>query len=776
MPDTISVLIDTEQRRETKPRITMTAAGYELTGTTESSVWCDPVTKTLWLVPYCLTPTWHTSSAGVYSRLALTDFGLSAGSGGWEQKADKPAGATRLYNPAGVSTNTVSSTTYGVNRGWFASFYCFDIGNSDAAVYFEWGISNGGSGATGVSLRFFAGGTVDVYKDAVFLKRYKIGILGGQQTANKYVDLIILPQRRRELLVYSITGGDGFVHVFDDIAEDATSPEIFADQKVWFKVPNNKTVDVEIAPLKFPTSGYAISDEYALMSPPATSAPVEAWVNVAPAAGITNARVVGDPAYAGTTAVSAIAPVKVDGTTFTPNGTLYLACIKTTLTGDGSYTPFVYGVHYAWKAAYDVTSNAEEFDISQYIVGGWTLDVPDDPGGVSFKFTLQQPDTLESGDVALLKTLDNRPCKVKLGTLVILDGVLMPPKYMDAVDDDARRLSCEIKDRTYQMRKMMIRERIPIDGFDLSKTADATTNNKSLVQLLYSLVGIPYTAMDLDNITYKIDSVPPAECGKWNSLIDVGAQPYDEMTRAVDTYAAGYLWGIKPTSTGPKAYFKDPDLLSTTPDLILYRTQEDAVAASAPKTQCYDDWDNQPLEIEANEVRVTGYNPRTGKIIQAYKEDVASKTISTVPSARPDNWLGEARVFSIVDSRLTTIAAVSRVAEFIYPRVTARYYIGEWFSEFLIKGDGAPVWRGDYIELDGARSYRVSALRAEGYTENSTLVVRRATYTGGTILNAGGTTLAEIRHWQQMSAVDKTVVRPGSEFLRGFQATELVAV
>jgi len=747
-----------------------------MVGTATSGTWIDPVTKTLWLLPYCLTDTWHTSSSGNYSRLTLSDFGLTAGVGGWQTKADKPAGATRLYNVTGSSVSVKTSSTYGKNRGFFLSFFAFNIGNDNADVYIECGWSNTGAGNAGVSLRFYAGGKVDVYKNGTYLKTYKIGIQGGQQTANKYVDVILLPQRRRELLVYSITGGDGFVHVFDDIAEDASSPTIVANESFWFWIPSGKTVDVEIAPLKFPTTGYAISDETALMTPPETGAAVEAWVNVAPAASVTNAKVVGDPAYAGTTSVSAVSVVTTGGSTFTPNGTAYQCCLKTTLTGDGSYTPFVYGAHYAWKALYADTNASEAFDLSQYIQGNWTLDVPDDPGGVSFKFTLMQPDTLEGSDVHLLKTLDNRPVQVKLGSLVILDGVLMPPKWMDAVDDDARRLQCEVKDRTYQMRKMQIRERVPIDGFNLSKTADATTNNKSLVQFLFAQVGIPYTAMDLDNITYQIDTVPPKECGTWNSLIDIGAQPYDEMTRAVDSYAAGYLWGIKPTSSGPKAFFKDPDLLSTTPDLTLYRTQEDAVTAGVPKTQCYDDYDEQPLEIEANEVRVTGYDPRTGKIIQAFKRDSASVAVTTAPSSRPDNWVGEYRVYGYVDPRLTTIAAISRVVEFTYPRVSIRYYIGEFYADFLLKSDGTPVWRGDYIRLNGGKDLRISAFRAEGYTENDTLVVRRATYTGGTILNAGGSTLAEIRHWRQMASVNKTIVKPGGELLRSLAPRDIVAV
>lgn len=755
----LQVLVDTAQRRQSRPRLSLTAAGAEFNGLDYSNTWIDPITNRLMLRPAPLYDAWHTTNTGDYARYTLTSFGLTAGTGGWEQKYDKPGGP-RLWNAQGMGASVLSSSALGANRGMFVSFFAFNTGNNYNARFFECGWSNGGDGTAGVSLRFWADGKVDVYKDGTNLRTYDVGISGSTTVPNRYVDLLLIPCARRELLVYNITTGTGFSHVFEDIAEDAASPVITPAEKFWFYVPDG-TVDVEIAPLKFATSGYATSLDSTLMFPPEALAAMEAYTNVAPAASVTSARVFGDPAYAGTTSVSAVTLRELDGTAFVADGSLRDCKLKVELSGDGNYTPFVYGCHMAYAPTFVDTDDTEEFDLTAYILREPepSLEVPDDPGGVRFTFSIDEPDARE-GDVPLLKTLGNRPCRVLIDDVVVLDGYIQPPKFTKAENDEAARLEIEVRDRLFAAQQQQFRERVPLDGFPLVKTADGTDYLESAIQFLYYGLGVANADMELENETFTIPSIPGAKAGDWNDLIDVGENPYSVLQRLADGYATGYLWGLRPKPIGlPDAIFLDPDNLPAGPDYTLYATAEDATTALAPEEDVYWSYREESLEIEANEVRATGYDPRTRTVIQSYSEDSASKDPTTLPSLRPANWLGEDRVLGFVDPRLTTQDATDRVASKTLPRVSARNYVGEWTCPMIWHTDGRPIWRGDMVRIDGHRDFRVSSFRVTFRLEVDTFECRPAVYTGGTVLGMGGSGLDETIAISQARAQTKTIYR-----------------
>jgi len=772
MPDALQVLVDVAQRRLSAPRISMTAEKFGFNGLLYSSTWIEPVGGTIMLEPPPLNASWHTSNSGNYARFTLSDFGLSATAAGWQEADNRGAGPVNLINGTGMGTTTQkTSSTYGKNRGYFISFYAYNVENKASALYFEGGISNGGTGAAGVSWAFWSTGAVDIYKDGVLVGSYNIA----GDFSNKYADYLIIPMRRRDLLVYSISAGEGFIHTFTDIAEDATDPVILADEKFWFLVRNH-SANVELAVLKYPTSGYVTSLPISLSVPPPIGATLEPRVNAEPGVSVTDAYIFGDQPYYGTVPdttnkISAFAVVKTDGSAYTPDGSIRDVLMKATLVGNGSYTPFLYGAHAAYAAIFEDTDSSEQFDITPYIMRNPspTLSVPDDPGGVEFRFTIWKPETLEASDVALLTTLGNRPVTVKIGSNILINGVMMEPEFDDSFYDEGARLHCTVKDQLHLASTLQFRERIPLDALKLSDAQDATNYWKSVVQFLAYSGGILNANMDLDNVGFTLPSVPKdGQQEAFSCFIDIGSNPYDELARQVGTYAAGFVWRMKPQGSGaaPQFIFKDPDTLSATPDYTLYRTGDDAVAASKPATDVYWTYSDRPLPIEANEVRVTGYDPRAKQVISAYSIDDASQDPTTAPSSRPTNWTGTPLVFGVIDGRFTSQDACNRVVAAIFPRVSARYYISQFTSEMLFKTSGAPVWPSDLVRLVGRRDVRISAMTVEFIVEDgSTFVARNVTYTGGAIMNRGGYGTESIVAAQLRAAISKTFVYGGSEFI-----------
>ena len=750
----------------------MTAAKFEFNGLNYSNTYIDPITGTVMLRPACLTDAWDTSNTGDTLRLGLSDFGITASPTEWQVANNRGAGNVRLINQSGltggVRVSISTSSSYAKNRAWFVSFYVYNVEDQKNGIYNDCGWSNTGDATTGVALRFRVGGVVEVWKDGAQVGNYTIS---GATQADTYASFLIIPFRRRDLLVLNIETNDGFAHTFTDIAETATDPIIIPNAKFWNYTPTG-SANIEVAPVKFPTSGYVTSTSISMMVPPPVGAVLEDRVNAGVGASITNAMILGDSPFYGTVPdvtnkVSAFAVVKTDGTAYTPDGTIRDVLMKVTLVGNGTYTPFLYGVHAAYKPTFNNTNSASEFDLTPYIVRepSPVLTVPDDPGGVSFTFSLKDPETLDAGSVAKLLTIGNRPVKVKIGSNVIIDGVLLEPQLTDAVYDGARRLSCEVRDRTHLAQQLQFRERVPLDGLSLAEPPSDQWD--SIASYLYYYFGIPVANMDIDAVGFKLPVIPGnLNDDPFNANIDVGGNPYDELARLVSTYAAGFLWGLKPSATGIKAMFKDPDLLSSTPDYTLYRTGADAVADSKPARDVYYSYNERPLPLEANEVRVSGFDPRTQKAIQAYKVDAASQDPTTVPASRPDNWTGSPLVVGITDPRITSIDAATRVVTAVFPRVSARYWLSNWTSEFLLKNDGFPIWRGDLVSLDGRRDVRVSAFTVTFIVEDSgTVCVRSASYTGGTILNRGGSDPGAIAGQQSLANFNRSIVFPGGEFI-----------
>lgn len=747
--------VNTSQRRMKQQRIALVAGGRELDGPSENT-WRDPLTNTTYLRPAPLYPQWHTTSTGAFARLTLADFGLSGG--GWVMHAVKPAGAVRMFNGGGMSGPVESVATWPRNCGFYVSYFAFSAGNQSAQPWFECGWTTVID--EGVQLRFWSDGQVDVYYGADLVGSYGLGNQTGQSQANTYQEVLLIPHRGRELLIYSITSGAAVRHVFGHISESDPDPTITDATKFFWEVPVG-TVDVEIAPIVYPESGWVTSETFALAEPPLTGATREQWTN-GPIVTFAEVKdvVTGSPAILTNGGrVSAVSVVKPDLSPFVPNGTDKLVRVRCDLARGASqyHTPALYGVALAYEATYVNTSGASAYNLTPH-VQSLRWDVPDDPGSVRVLARVRNPESL----LASVPNLYNEgiAAELRIGSLVVASLTSVPSRFVDGEHGEVRTLEMEFGDRLHALKNLTSKDRWPLDGRLLTSDTAGSGTYASAVEFLYSMTGLTFGEMQLDSAGFALGSVAPEDCTEWNYLLEAGFNPYDELATLESRFAAGWIWGIGPTATGPKAFFIRPVPIGS-PDHILYRDAESAALAGAPESQVYFSFAEEPIPIEANEVRVTGQDRRTGRAIAAYKVDKASQDPSILPSLQAANHLGEPRLLAITDDRLTTQEAVNRVAEFVFPQVSSRFYVAEWDCE-LILIDAAtdyPARRGQAIRLDGRRDVRINSFSAEFMNEDPGLALRIATYTGGTITNAGGLGLREVKAYAERRARPKRVDR-----------------
>src|SRR5690606_2361409 len=131
-----------------------------------------------------------------------------------------------------VNDELIFTPTLGnINQPMFVGWYAH--AGADDFPTLECGWSDDGSRE--FARRFFLSGHAELWKGGELVAPGEVS--GGRTAggiADKFVGVMLLPFRRRELLVYS-TGGDGFVHLFEDLDEDGTVQEIVPNTKFWVR-------------------------------------------------------------------------------------------------------------------------------------------------------------------------------------------------------------------------------------------------------------------------------------------------------------------------------------------------------------------------------------------------------------------------------------------------------------------------------------------------------------------------------------------------------------
>ena len=704
----LTVTVDYAQPRVLTDRLSVSVQGsYEGARRARVSGWdmaaadktyVDPITYTAMLLPAPCDAAWASSGSGIYARPRLTNWTLSSASN-WDEACiahtlDFWLRGYGLSNDTGVTTSAVVK-----NRPLWVSAYVYAPGDSNTP-FLSVGWNDTASAATGVSVQFYVSGVALVSKDGVLIDKVKLsGPQGTASLANGFFWAMLIPFRKRELLIVTSEGGGGTV-VFDDIDESSTDPTITAAGKVWFQAFAESAL-LQIAPLKFQSSGYVCGRESFFPSAPpagATAGTPGIWWH---------------EAYDGSTQTATVSMVETaDPTTaFAPDGVKSSCLVRFDLTGNGDSTPFVYG----GIAGYSPTSantSSSAVDVTSRVRRAH-LSVPESASGVELNVEMADVSAIEAAGVARLFETSNRPVGLMQGAQWILDGYSEPISVAGAANPEVQPVSLKVRDAWKALEAYRFSDIVPLDGTDW----------KADVEWIVGLA-VPGVIFDVDDPTFTIPSTGGQTAGEWASCIEIGDSAATAVANLFSDYAPNWLYQFVETVTGLTFMARSPANLSVTPSVVLYSTWAEAyqslIAGGATEADAYD-WayasvinaiEERRLEPEANDIRVTGVDPRTNLPIQVHYADAASQDPTTAPASRPDNWLGCRRLYGYVSSALTSVAACERACNMLVARLTQTREMAEVSTNvMLVRPDGAPVWRGDCVTLYGRGDYRVTSFQ-----------------------------------------------------------------
>lgn len=710
----ISVGFDVEEPRVQVDRLAVLVTGgirdriqWDMANST--GMWLDLTTYTTMLLPYQVRPEWGQGSTYPYNRLMKGDYALTDAK--WKEHNYRFDGDTYLYG-VGDEGGAVTHASYSRNRGWFFSYFAF--GQNDTFPSLQVMIGT-------VGLSFYSDGSVYVYKPVAEFADFVDENLDGSGSItsykNKYyqppqgnrsdnlsgapVDVLIVPWRKRELLIVSNRGG-GFSHVFRDISLSDSDPTIIAAGPMGWYVPTAQPM-VQAAPLTFPTSGQLRSFVRYFREPPktGTSPDCVAYYDL-PGYGV-------EP-----TCVASLTDEL--GTPFIPDDAAQTCTLTVDVTGDGTNTPFIYGA----SAVFDrvvVNTDGEHTTHFESDTLELSLNVPEQPSGVVLTIEVRGTD-------ADSLTLNNRPVEVDLDSVPIFFGRSGPPKFTDSPNPDMQKIRWEVRDPWVALENYQIVDPLPFD----------TVNLADQIEDLATMTGYDNSQMDVEDFDFTIPSLGANSKGDWAVIPEPGDKAAKWIEKLWEDYAQNCIVGFYPSASGLFFRFRSEATLSQTPSVMVYSTIDEAydayigdgyTAAQAwvlAYKGVYRSFIQDSLAIEANDIRVTGWDSRLDQAFQIHDQDLTSKDPTLVPGSRPDNWWGEPLRYSLFDPAIVDMSTLDYVAGILRSRLMYQTYVGELKCNFLVKADGSPVWKGDAIGIAGYGIYRVTSFNAEFRSNRSVTI------------------------------------------------------
>lgn len=669
-----------------------------------SNVWFDEVTYTLMLRPAPLHPEWSTTGTGIYERLRKSDFTFDNPTE-WEEQEMAFDGDYWLFKSENENELATTEDTFPKNRGFVLSWFAYSVG-SEKFAQIECGWTPEGSGGPSVHLTFYTSGEVDIYRDGLLIDTQRIsGHQASQDVGNKFTQVLLIPCRRRELLVVS-NQGDGFSHIVEQIEANDPDPTITPAGRFWFRVATGGAM-VQCAPLRYPTSGYGIS--------------TEAWFAYPPELGAGQAPgfVYYDPAFYGAQSVSSEVRNPDDvSQVFVADGKKKRGRVRVNLNGDGNSTPFVYGALAGYAPTHTTTDDSEQEEISDK----WrdaSISVGDSPDAARLNLVIRDPSRIE---VPKIDIISNRPVKATLGDdQWLFDGRFDAPRIRRGLDTNTDYLELSARDYWAQLERVRFRDRVPLDGYDF----------KAVIEWLLYTAGVPDSMYDIEDPVYQLPSNQTPTAGEWGLLIEEMQTVAEWIERLFEAFAGDWIYGFFPRADGIKFEARSPQGMSKDPVRTLYDDTQEAIDALVAEgheekeariwahTLTYSSLTETRIMPETTEVRVTGVDGRRNRYIQAYYIDRNAGNPQTAPSMQGDNWLGESLLYAYTDPILRTQAACDRAAQKLGDRMTRVRYMAEWSGGLIIRDDGAPAWRGDVVELKGRGLYRIIAFEANFELEPS---------------------------------------------------------
>jgi hypothetical protein len=687
--------VDVAQWRQSKDRIGFSAAGDDFnTGQYFADTFIDPLTSTLMLRPRPFYAAWYTSNTAPYDKLGLADFGLGAT---WSVTDITGVGGSKyLEGPTSAKgTSVITTATYAKNTGFYVGFFGYSEGSRYTLAEFGW--DAGGSVTSNTACRLYSDGVVEVWRGGIKVVEGQVsGAKGSATIQNTLIEMVLIPCRHRELLVLS-TAGNGVRAVFDDILDSDTDPTITPATKFWVKMYG--TVKFQAAPLKFATSGYAASMLYDLAEAPATGAVLETNTNPSWASG--SGRVYGNQSYrTGNTDAVVASLTDTDGTTaFVPDGVKIQVRVKAALTGNGFSSPFVYGISGGYKALSANTDASESANLSTY----WqnmSFSVPE-TGGATLRWDLFDP--LGIG-ITGLQDHANKPTKTTLGTTVFHNGITEPIEWIEGTTPSLGRATLTANSHITQLLKTyMFRERMVFDGMLISHAS-----SDCVIKRLVELVGGSSADLALETATVRAGDIAPALCGDFSEIADIGENAWSYLSRVMQDYLGGWWYGEYPHATTPKFTTKSPATINAAASkFTFYDTIANAIAGGKAAAEAwryvYRQQRYHYINPEANEIIVTGFDPRQQQPVQAVKRDTSSIDPTLAPSARPTNWIGGLSRLGLINKGLATQALADSAAALLYDRCSPARQVNEIEVELPVVSDvtGFPVWVSDKVTLNG---------------------------------------------------------------------------
>jgi len=703
----VRVLIDVPEPRPVKGRLAVGADGTTWDyrpNITATNVWIDPCTSTAMLAPLPVTSAWPTTFSGNYARHAYSDWtGTSIGSwSGFHVGTNTSDTAIRLNSANSDAINLTTALPRNCPM-WFRYYRNQPQDSGDGIILsarFNYGASGSAPDNFSVEVKFRANGSISIFKNGNLEATYDRSGSNFSSAraytsifnpAKKWVNVMIIPFRTRELLVWT-DNGTCFSHTFQGLAypNDPAANPITPAGTFSFVVPSGK-IAIQSARCYFEQSGSIIGAKKTLRFAPSSGE----W-------GTPTYQTYYDLFGQGATNPTITTSVVKDGTyaAFVANGTDKDVRIKVAWSGASGGTNA--GVYCAdaysdppgtntYDGTIDITTAIEAMSLSVGDDGRTTLDMTT---RVKRLIDLSVPKLVNTGDRPIAIQIESP--KTGAQWVDLFRGTLSPPELVYEPGEDPYTygtLRFSGVDRYGDIDVTMFPESVPNDGQTISSFFTQT----------FPVAGYSATTYVQYNhsSTFAIPQSADISRGVYSMVPKRGDYVGGYVNGFRDEYLSTWYFGWRPTSAttptgGYKYQVSDPASVGTTSCMTIYQSFADAQAwggylpYEAPQ-KTVRNLRRYYESPEANNIAVIGFDPKTNTFLSSYSIDTASQDPTTAPASRPDNWRGRPIQYFLTSDSLVSQSAVDQAVSTLYNRIGTGRYLVEWESDLLTYFSPAPV-------------------------------------------------------------------------------------
>jgi len=227
--------------------------------------------------------------------------------------------------------------------------------------------------------------------------------------------------------------------------------------------------------------------------------------------------------------------------------------------------------------------------------------------------------------------------------------------------------------------------------------------------------------LDLETATVTAGEIAPAKCGEFSEIADIGENAWSYLSRVMQDYLGGWWYGEYPGASGVAFATKSPTTINAAASkYTYYQTIADAISIGGKSTD--DAWRFVYRQLrwhyinpEANEIVVTGFDPRIQQPVQAVKRASTSIDPTVKPSLRPTNWVGGTTRLGLINKGIASQSIANDAASLLYDRCSPSRTVTEITVELPVRSDvtGFPIWVSDKITLYGDQDYIVTSINGE---------------------------------------------------------------